>query len=236
VERREEYHFLNLQECKRIKYALILVIVFLSMSSSTSFSVFGSIMKNIEHLFTIIITLLDYVAIFAPNILFILTIILLKSKSNLLFYYVSGSFINVLMNILLKLLFKQPRPKEDVKLVNLIHSNGGRFGFDTYGMPSGHTQTTFFSLTYIYLSLQNLRIAVVYLALCIITIYQRLKYKNHTFWQVVVGALVGIVFAFFVFRMCQINIIGRVEAKKDDDYVGMMEIFETGLQELEVVL
>lgn len=194
------------------------------------------IIKSLEHFFGTFLILLDYVAIFAPNILFILTIILLKTKSNLLFYYVSGSFINVLLNILLKLLFKQPRPKEDIKLIHLLHSNGERFGYDTYGMPSGHTQTTFFSLTYIYLSLQNLRIAVVYLALCLLTMYQRLKYKNHTFWQVVVGAFVGVIFAVFVYRMCQVNIIGRVESKKDDDYVGMMTIFENGLMELEVAL
>jgi membrane-associated phospholipid phosphatase len=206
------------------------------MASSSSSLLLFDIMKSLEHFFTTFITLLDYVAIFAPNILFILTIILVKSKSNLLFYYVSGSFINVLLNILLKLLFKQPRPKEDIKLVHLLHSNGERFGFDTYGMPSGHTQTTFFSLTYVYLSLQNLRIAVVYFALCLLTMYQRLKYKNHTFWQVIVGALVGVVFALFVYKMCQINIIGRVESKKDDDYVGMMAIFENGLMELELAL
>ena len=213
--------------CRYISFSLLM---------PASFSVLEHIWNVIEQLFNTLIILLDYVAIFSPNILFILSIILLKSKSNLLFYYVSGSFINILMNALLKLLFKQPRPKEDIKLVNLIHSNGQRFGFDTYGMPSGHTQTTFFSLTYIYLSLKNFRIAVIYFALCMITMYQRLKYKNHTFWQVVVGALVGSAFAFFVFKMCQVNIIGRVESKKDDDYVGMMAIFESGLQELEVVL
>ena len=47
--------------------------------------------------------------------------------------------------------------------------------------------------------------------------YQRVLFNSHTVLQVLAGALVGILFAGFIYLMARQKIIGRLRAKKDDD-------------------
>ena len=159
-----------------------------------------------------------------PLILIIATVYFLCKHNNLLFYYVIGILMNTLLNLLLKGLLLQPRPLDDPKLFNLAIKNGkhhifknGIISYNIYGMPSGHAQSVIFSTIFIYLSLKNKQIALSYLIISLITMYQRVEYNYHTVLQVIVGAIVGGIFAFIIFYFAKQNIKGNIKIKSDDN-------------------
>lgn len=158
-----------------------------------------------------------------PFILIIFTIYLLWNKENLLFYYIVGIFTNMILNVVLKGIIQEPRPIFEDKKVSLATSHAKRFfyqngiPFELFGMPSGHTQSTFFSTIFIYLSLKKMNITYIYLLITLITSIQRISSNYHTISQVLVGTLVGSFFALFVYNFAQQNIKGRIREKPDDN-------------------
>jgi membrane-associated phospholipid phosphatase len=159
----------------------------------------------------------DLIGVSAPQILFFVSCYLLWNKPVFLNYYIGGFFINTILNLLLKGIIRQPRPSEDIKLFNLAVNNGKRMGFDVYGMPSGHAQLAFYSTIFIYLALKNKKIAFVFLLISMISLYQRVKYKNHTILQVIVGSGVGALFGYFIYYLSTQKIKGKLRSKKDDN-------------------
>ncbi len=158
-----------------------------------------------------------------PIVLFFSSVYLLWNKNNLFYYYLFGFFLNSILNLVLKGIFKQPRPLDDPKLFNvaLKHSNKFKFingyPYDIFGMPSRHAESAFFSTIFIYLALKNIKITLIYFFISLLIIYQRVLFKNHSVLQVLVGALVGILFGSFIYYMARQKIIGKLTAKKDDD-------------------
>lgn len=170
-----------------------------------------------------------YVGSYGPTILFIISVVLLFAldKTKLLLYYIAGFGINIILNILLKGLIKQPRPMNDNQLFNIINNkkHGLHFmdniPFNAYGMPSGHAQLVLYSLIFIFLSLKTHRYIYFYLILlyalvCFITLYQRVAYDFHTIFQVIVGSLLGLMIGGFIYYIYLKNIAGIVKPKKDD--------------------
>jgi membrane-associated phospholipid phosphatase len=104
-----------------------------------------------------IIIFLDYIGLFGPLILFLFSVFLLWNKSNYLTYYVYGSVLNGLLTLILKGIFKQPRPSEDPRLFNLAIKESKRFKFidgypyDIFGMPSGHSSSVLYSTMFIFI-------------------------------------------------------------------------------------
>jgi len=170
-----------------------------------------------------IISSLDLVGEFAPIILFIITLLLLKNKNNLFTYYLYGFFLNAMLNLLLKGIIKQPRPLHDPDVikakVELNKSN--RFVYfvplDIFGMPSGHTQAALYSTCFIYMALRNIKVTLFFLAMSLLTIFQRVNNYFHSVFQVVVGAFVGVLFGLFVYHMANIHIVGSLLLKLDDN-------------------
>lgn len=67
------------------------------------------------------------------------------------------------------------------------------------GMPSGHAQQTAFSLTFTYLiSGQHFYASWFLFSL---TIFQRYIFKNHTFWQLLVGSILGVSIAYLTLHL-----------------------------------
>jgi hypothetical protein len=62
------------------------------------------------------IKIMDYIGLFGPILLMIFSFLLLLNKPILLCVYIIGSGTNVLINLVLKSVFKDPRPKEDILL------------------------------------------------------------------------------------------------------------------------
>lgn len=150
------------------------------------------------------VKILDYIGLFGPLILMVFSFLLLLNKPLLLCVYVIGSGTNIVANLILKNMFKDPRPKEDILLLDLGLTKDKRAPLDRYGMPSGHAQSVGFSCSFIYFTLRNtsyLWFFFTYLLVSIITMFQRYKYKNHTFFQIVIGFIIGlfigVTFAYF---------------------------------------
>ena len=71
----------------------------------------------------------------------------------------------------------------------------------SYAMPSGHSQLITFNSTLLTLIYRNLYITLFSIILCINTFYQRYNYKNHTIPQIIIGALIGIIFALLAYNI-----------------------------------
>ncbi len=159
---------------------------------------------------------------FGPIILYIAASYLLWKKNTSFYYYQIGFFTCAILNLVLKGIFKQPRPSEDPREFNLAIKNGHRFifkngiPFDVFGMPSGHAQCAIYSTVFIYLALQKTNILYLYLFISLLTIIQRVVYNHHTIFQVIVGALVGAAFGYFVFSLAEKKIKNRIREKSDD--------------------
>jgi len=175
--------------------------------------------------------ILDIIGYLGPQILCFLSIILLFKKWNTLSLYLVGYFSNIIITYILKGIIQEPRPTEDKKLFNieLLHGSGynqwsgngqgsgKRIGFDRYGCPSGHASSVVYSSVFLYLVLQNPKILVTYLLVSLVTMYQRVKYKNHSIHQVIIGAVVGFFSAFVIYFYTKHILKGKMGEKPDDN-------------------
>ena len=183
---------------------------------------YSYIMKITENtnLFDYVIQGLDILGYFGPQILCILSLILLFEKSMMLKYYLFGYVVNIILNIVLKGIIKEPRPNEDKHMFNIWLNNGmktDRHWFDRFGMPSGHSQGVFYSTAFIFFALKNSNWAILFLLISLNTMYQRVKYKNHTLKQVIVGALVGSLVGWGFYYFSKVALKGKLKEKDDDN-------------------
>jgi membrane-associated phospholipid phosphatase len=158
----------------------------------------------------------DYIGLYAPIILFIFTIFLLRNMKTFLSVFVAGFLFNNLLNIVLKLLIKEPRPSKDQKAIEIGVVNGARIGFDKFGMPSGHAQNGGFCFTFITMVLNNPFVSTLFLIISVISLFQRYLYNNHTILQLGVGFIVGSIVALFAYRIANQYIVGSTQIKKDE--------------------
>ena len=163
-----------------------------------------------------VVYLFHLIAFVGPIILLTITTLLLWKKEILLFYFILGAIINIATNFFLKDLFKEARPSDNQQIIQLAINNGKRFGSQVYGMPSGHAQTAFYCTVFIFLSIQNWKIVTFYMTMSLFTCYQRYIYKEHTLWQLFVGALVGSVMASITFNTSKKKTMGLLIPKPED--------------------
>ena len=164
-----------------------------------------------------IIRKIDYIGYLGPMILLVLSIFLLINKATLLTSYIFGFVMSVIINSILKYIIKQPRPSEDLSIYNASIAHGKRVSFDKYGMPSGHATGVFYSTAFIFFALKNPYISLIYLIISINTAYQRVKYKNHTILQVMIGAIVGAITGYIAYLFAKKKLVGLLKFKKDDN-------------------
>lgn len=142
------------------------------------------------------IALWEYVGAYAPLLLFFAALVALRSSHRALLYFGMGSGICILVNLALKGILQQPRPKQDRKVLEMAVSHGERFSLDKFGMPSGHAQYCSFATLFVlcWLAYHN-RPSTAWLVFFVFTtaisLMQRWWYRNHTVLQLVVGAVIG---------------------------------------------
>jgi len=171
-----------------------------------------------------LITILDEIGEKGPIILMLMSIFLLWSRQNQLIYCIIGAFVNLLLNIVLKGFFQQPRPSDNknTKLFQLAVKNGNTFIFNNgiphsiFGMPSGHMQLCLFYTAFVFMSLRQYNILYVYLLISAVTAYQRVKHSHHTIFQVFVGSIVGICVGYAAYILTANKMKGRITFKPDD--------------------
>jgi membrane-associated phospholipid phosphatase len=159
---------------------------------------------------------------YGPIFLIILSWSLLWNKHTLFFYYTVGLFLDTILNLILKGLFKHPRPSEDLQKFNLAITHGKRFLFkdgmpyDIFGMPSGHSQSVLFSTVFMYFSLKDKKIIYIYLIISLLTIIQRIYSYNHTLFQTIVGTFIGSLVGYLMFFLSGQKLTGIITEKLDD--------------------
>jgi len=135
--------------------------------------------------------IIDTIGFFGPTILLCMGIIVLWKQSKYFYGYVLFYVINTLINKLLKRAIREPRPKDGKNIMDF--EKNIYEGIEEYGMPSGHAQSCFYSLTYLYLVKENPIWLIMELFIASLTIYQRWSYNRHTAKQLLVGSIVGVV-------------------------------------------
>lgn len=112
-----------------------------------------------------------------------------------IFFFILSGYSNALF----KSFIKQPRPNEPKKFLYSEHFSRAN---KVYGMPSGHSQNVFYSITYLYLIAKDgmywLQLGLV---LATLMVYERWTFHNHTLLQLFAGAMVGIVFGLIVYSI-----------------------------------
>jgi len=157
-----------------------------------------------------------------PILLLLITIFLLRNKTNLLFYYILFFIISLLLNVVLKGIIQESRPSIDAKTFQLMMKNKERYiykhgiPYDIFGMPSGHSQSVWLSTLFIYLSLRDIKILILYLLITAITLVQRVLDNHHTILQVICGSLVGSILGYLAYKMAQMNMEEKKTPKRDD--------------------
>jgi membrane-associated phospholipid phosphatase len=166
--------------------------------------------------------LLNEVGQNGPFILSVLSVYLLWNHNNLLFFYLIGLFCNSILNLVLKGIIQQPRPCFSSREVQLALRNNKRFvykdgiPFDIFGMPSGHTEWALYSTIFVYLALRKTNLLYVYLLISAITMTQRVVFNYHTISQILVGAPVGALFGYLIYKLAESKMKGTIREKPDD--------------------
>lgn len=161
--------------------------------------------------------LMDYIGLYAPVILFALTLFLLRNLTTYLWVFVVGFILNNLLNIILKLAIKEPRPTKDQKAIEIGVVNGARIGFDKFGMPSGHAQNCGYCLSFITTVVNEPIVTGIYSLITAISLFQRHVYKNHTLLQLIIGLVIGLGIGYIMYNLGNKYITGNIRMKKDDD-------------------
>lgn len=138
---------------------------------------------------------------FGDYITFIITCALIFDRHIYFIFYIICFILERILNKYIKNRIKENRPSNPKKFLE-----SDTFSKTKYGMPSGHTQLTFFSIIYAYLVTKNIMPwGILLLLIGLFVIYQRYIYRNHTMLQLIAGALLGSFIAYFSY--CIINII-----------------------------
>jgi len=154
-------------------------------------------LNSIKGIFSNYIDFFYSIGYFGEYITFLITFALIFNKDIYLIFYIIFFLLNKIINQTLKNYFKQPRPKQPLKFLE-----SDSFSKSKFGMPSGHTQLSFFSIFYAYL-VMNKFIPWILLLLIIgfIVIYERYYFKNHTLFQLISGATLGGVIAYISYKI-----------------------------------
>jgi membrane-associated phospholipid phosphatase len=161
----------------------------------------------------IIVDIIDYIGILAPGILFIITICLLNNKTTYLRFFIFGFILNNILNILLKLCIKEPRPSNDKKYIEIAIYNEERVSFDKYGMPSGHAQNCAYCLAFITMVYNSPIITAIYFIVSCLSMYQRYSFNNHTMLQLLVGFVIGLFMGYILYTITNKYIVGNIKEK-----------------------
>jgi len=158
------------------------------------FSVLYYIMENNDNIITPlhtdknIIKMIDSIGFYAPYILLFLTSYFIWNRKVYLLGYLVFFFINIFLNKLLKLTFREPRPDNYQIYDNSFEKTTNE---EVFGMPSGHAQSVAFSITFLYLLTKSRLLFIITTFIGALCIYQRWKYRRHTINQLAIGTLVG---------------------------------------------
>jgi len=147
----------------------------------------------------------DYIGFMGPAILIVIYSLALIDRPNYLSVFLIGSATNILLNKTLKYIIKEPRPPNPIEYSS--NDKGVYVNEEIYGMPSGHTQWAGFSVTFFFIIRRSPAWLLFGLITSVLTFNQRLKYRQHTLLQLIVGYITGMIFAIVI--LCMYNLVKK---------------------------
>jgi membrane-associated phospholipid phosphatase len=149
-----------------------------------------------EYLQKLITEPLMFIGYLSGRITFIIIVsyFLYYQKFFWIFPYVFLYVINTGIIIWLQKIWKDPRPTNGIQFMDDEFHNK-----DAYGMPSGHTQTIFFSLVFFYMITRSIYWLIIMCFIAGCTISQRLIYRKHTILQIIVGGILGSLYGYYAY-------------------------------------
>jgi len=136
---------------------------------------------------------------YGPYILFYVNVcLMIQYPKYLLMFIFCSLFVVTPINKALKYMIREQRPTG----YNTYHSSydkGDYTGVEKYGMPSGHAQTSFFSVIYTWCVTKNNELLILELFLVALTLYQRWACNRHSTKQLVAGSIVGSGLAYAIY-------------------------------------
>jgi len=130
---------------------------------------------------------LDYIGYQGPIITSSITFLSLLGKPIYLFMFIIGSILNYSLNNEIKMMIKEPRPKNPLPFIDDQLIKGSQI----YGMPSGHAQIVSFAITFLILTKGSIWLILPSLFIFSLTLIQRWKYRRHTVEQLIFGSFTG---------------------------------------------
>jgi len=170
---------------------------------------------------------LNRIGLYGRHILFTSSIFILYKweKPVTLGYYILGAILSSIVNVILKIIIKQPRPKHDKPDFNFLIQTNKRVSYDKFGMPSGHAQFMFYTLAFMALVMRSHKyywwIVSIMSLLSINTAVQRIHDDNHTVAQVIVGSVIGVLIGLGTFHITKSKLKGKTNLKEDDNALFM---------------
>ena len=131
------------------------------------------------------------IGFYGPLLLIVINIFFLYHRLFWLFIYIIFVVINTYINKILKSWIKEPRPENWKSFISFEKLENE----EKYGMPSGHAQSCMFSVMFYYLIYGINEIWYIMLFITSLTVYQRWFNKNHTLFQLMIGLILGSIFA-----------------------------------------
>ena len=144
------------------------------------------------HLFE---TTLYTIGHYGPIITFCITLYQIWFYTTFFYAFIIGIYFNHIINEHTKLLIKQPRPNNQIQFIDHDQLKGPH----KYGMPSGHSQTTWFSVVFLYLVKHTSYTFYFSFVIALITVFQRWKMHRHSVEQLAAGFCIGSIFAYFTY-------------------------------------
>jgi membrane-associated phospholipid phosphatase len=129
---------------------------------------------------------MDYVGMYNPFLSAAISVVYLWKRPTYVVAYLLFVWLNEECSIWLKRQIREPRPQ-------LYVEDPDHRGY--YGMPSGHAQNAAFTVTYLWLVQPSWMMTCVIVLLGMISLTERYKNGRHTITQLVVGCVIGGVFA-----------------------------------------
>jgi membrane-associated phospholipid phosphatase len=144
-----------------------------------------------------IILFLDGVGFYGPIIVILCIGIALYKLPKYMWVFFIGIITNGILNKYLKSIFLEDRPLHPIPFSKYEKYSG----IEKYGMPSGHSASIGFSIIYLLLVKPNSVWVPICIAIGILTLYQRWKYRRHTVEQIVIGFITGGLFGWIVYEL-----------------------------------
>jgi membrane-associated phospholipid phosphatase len=133
------------------------------------------------------------IGVYGPFVLFVMAISQLYSRPKYLFWFCVLISLNEMINRVLKLTLREPRPK---RITDHDWQVGQQGSPSSYGMPSWHIQHAMFITIYMLFVQPSWVSFCISMVIVVIVFYERYADKYHTIRQLLVGAVIGSAIAY----------------------------------------